>query len=285
MLVKLDEPMSRHTTMGVGGAAAVFAIPVDVDEAISAIRAFRRLGQPVFILGNGSNLIVADAGYDGVVLSFEKLNAVHMEGHSLICDAGVMLCHAANVACDASLSGLEFAHGIPGTVGGACAMNAGAYDGCMADVLESVDAVTPIGDVQTIPAAELGMGYRSSRIIDDGLVVLRVRMSLSPDDPDAIRARMEDYGRRRRSSQPAGVRSAGSTFKRPGDDFAGRLIEQAGLKGYAIGDACVSKKHAGFVVNKGKATASNVHDVIRHVTGEVFRQFGVRLEPEVRFLP
>ena len=188
------------------------------------------------------------------------------------------------MACELGLSGLEFACGIPGSVGGACFMNAGAYGGCVADVLESVRCLMPDGTQQSLPVEELALGYRASRVRDEGLVVLSATFRLHEGDQDDIRARMDDFTQRRRKKQPLELPSAGSTFKRPEGHFAGKLISDAGLKGYAHGGASVSTKHAGFVVNNGGATAADVHAVIRHVQDEVERQFGVRLEPELRFL-
>lgn len=284
MLVRLDEPMARHTTMGVGGPAAAFVTPGGADELAHALRAFRRAGARTFVLGCGSNLVVSDDGYDGVIVSTAGLRRASVDGDALTCEAGVPLPQAAGIACRAGLSGLEFAAGIPGSVGGACAMNAGAYGGCMADVVESVDAIDADGRIVTLSAGELGFGYRRSAILDDGLVVVRARLSLSPDSHEAIRSRMVANAERRRSSQPSG-RSAGSAFKRPGGDVpAARLIDEAGLRGYAVGGAKVSEVHAGFVVNAGGATAADVRAVIGHVADEVRARFGVELEPEIRFL-
>jgi UDP-N-acetylmuramate dehydrogenase len=204
--------------------------------------------------------------------------------NEISCQAGVPLREASEMACELGLTGLEFACGIPGSVGGACFMNAGAYDGCMADVLSSVSCLMPDGSVRDIAVGDLALGYRKSRIRDEGLVVLSATMSLRPGKRGEIRAKMEDLTERREAKQPLDLPSAGSTFKRPEGHFAGKLITDAGLKGYRFGGAAVSTKHAGFVVNVDNATAADVRAVIAHVQDEVERQFGVRLEPEVRFL-
>lgn len=283
--VALDEPMSKHTSFRIGGSADLFVTPDDIDELRDVIAACRAAGVPHFVLGCGSDLLVADEGYRGVIVSCTKgLVNVAIDGETMACQAGVPLREASEMACELGLSGLEFACGIPGSVGGACFMNAGAYGGCVADVLESVRCLMPDGTQQSLPVEELALGYRASRVRDEGLVVLSATFRLHEGDQDDIRARMDDFTQRRRKKQPLELPSAGSTFKRPEGHFAGKLISDAGLKGYAHGGASVSTKHAGFVVNNGGATAADVHAVIRHVQDEVERQFGVRLEPELRFL-
>ncbi len=283
--VALDEPMSKHTSFRIGGPADLFVTPDDIDELRDVIAACRAAGVPHFVLGCGSDLLVADEGYRGVIVSCTKgLVNVAIDGETMACQAGVPLREASEMACELGLSGLEFACGIPGSVGGACFMNAGAYGGCVADVLESVRCLMPDGTQQSIPVEELALGYRASRVRNEGLVVLSATFRLHESDQDDIRARMDDFTQRRRKKQPLELPSAGSTFKRPEGHFAGKLISDAGLKGYAHGGAGVSTKHAGFVVNNGGATAADVHAVIRHVQDEVERQFGVRLEPELRFL-
>lgn len=283
--VALDEPMSKHTSFRIGGPADLFVTPDDIDELRDVIAACKAAGVPHFVLGCGSDLLVADEGYRGVIVSCTKgLVNVAIDGETMACQAGVPLREASEMACELGLSGLEFACGIPGSVGGACFMNAGAYGGCVADVLESVRCLMPDGTQQSLPVEELALGYRASRVRDEGLVVLSATFRLHEGDQDDIRARMDDFTQRRRKKQPLELPSAGSTFKRPEGHFAGKLISDAGLKGYAHGGASVSTKHAGFVVNNGGATAADVHAVIRHVQDEVERQFGVRLEPELRFL-
>ena len=283
--VELDEPLSDHTTFEIGGPADVYVVPESTDEVREVIAACRDAQVEYFVLGNGSDLLVSDEGYRGVIIGLaDGFTNVTIDGDEICCQAGVSLREASEMACELGLTGLEFACGIPGTIGGACFMNAGAYDGCIADVLKCVRAIMPDGSVETIGVEDLALGYRASRIRDDGLVVLTATFALRKGNPDTIRARMDDLTHKRESKQPLDKPSAGSTFKRPEGYFAGKLIMDAGLQGYQVGGAAVSKKHAGFVVNMGGATAADVHAVIEHVQDEVERQFGVRLEPEVRFL-
>ena len=283
--VELDEPMSEHTTFKIGGPADVYVTPETTDEVREVIAACREVEAPYFVLGNGSDLLVSDDGYRGVIVGLaDAFTNVSIEDEEITCQAGVSLREASEMACELGLTGLEFACGIPGTIGGACFMNAGAYGGCIADVLKSVRVLMPNGSIETIAVTDLDLGYRESRIKNDGLVVLTATFALRKGDPDAIRAQMDDLTHQRESKQPLDKPSAGSTFKRPEGYFAGKLIMDAGLMGYQVGGAAVSKKHAGFVVNLGEATAADVRAVIAHVQDEVERQFGVRLEPEVRFL-
>ncbi|MDO4805760.1 MAG: UDP-N-acetylmuramate dehydrogenase [Coriobacteriales bacterium] len=283
-MILFDEPMSAHTTFGVGGPADVFVIPRNAREAADAVLACRKLDVPYFVLGKGSDLLVSDDGCRGVVISMEDLCSIEVDGTSLVCEAGAALADVAAAACENGLTGFEFACGIPGSMGGACFMNAGAYDGCMADVLRWVEVLTPQGETMTLGVDELALGYRASRIRSEGLLVLRACIELCPGSREAIQQKMDDLTQRREEKQPLEYGSAGSTFKRPEGYFAGKLIMDAGLKGYRVGNACVSTKHAGFVVNLGGATAADVRAVIVHVQDEVERQFGVRLEPEVRFI-
>lgn len=281
----VDEPMSEHTTFEIGGPADFYVIPEDFDEVRDVIAACKDVGVDYFVLGCGSDLLVSDEGYRGVIVAVaDGLVGVSVEGDEICCQAGVGLREASEMACELGLSGLEFACGIPGSVGGACFMNAGAYGGCVADALKEVRVLLPDGSVADVPVGELNLGYRKSRIADEGWVVLSATFGLNPGDPQKIRATMDDLTHQREEKQPLELPSAGSTFKRPEGHFAGKLITDAGLKGYQSGGAAVSKKHAGFVVNVGGATASDVHAVIEHVQDEVERQFSVRLEPEVRFL-
>ncbi len=276
--------MSKHTTFGVGGPAAEFVVPESADELAEVLATCRTADVPYFVLGKGSDLLVSDEGFDGVIVSLDALVGVRREGERFVCEAGASLGCVARRALYAGLSGMEFACGIPGSIGGACFMNAGAYDGCMADVIESVNVITKDGTRVTLGVDELDLGYRQSRVRNEGLVVISATLRLTPANRDDIRAKMDDYTQRRESKQPLEYGSAGSTFKRPEGYFAGKLIMDSGLKGYRVGGAGVSEKHAGFVVNYGDATAADVHAVIEHVQDEVKRQFGVHLEPEVRFL-
>lgn len=288
--VRRDEPMSAHTTFCVGGPADLFVSPATEDELVRVVRACRDTGVPHFLLGLGSDLLVGDGGYRGVMIDCAgALDDILMLGDprercQIVCEAGAAIADASALATSLGLTGLEFACGIPGSVGGAVFMNAGAYDGCCADVLESVRCLMPSGFVEEIPVAELEMGYRTSRVRTEGLVVLSATFALEPGDASAIAARIDELTQARESKQPLELPSAGSTFKRPEGHFAGKLITDAGLKGYQVGGAAVSKKHAGFVVNVGGATAADVRAVISHVQDEVKRQFDVALEPEVRFV-
>ena len=285
-----DEPMAEHTTFKVGGPADLFARPANEDEFVACVRACRAHGAEFFVLGCGSDLLVGDAGFRGVVIDCaEALTDILLVGDPrktcrLVCQAGAPIIEASQFATSLALTGLEFACGIPGSVGGAVFMNAGAYDGCCANVLESARCLMPDGSVRELSAAELALGYRTSRVKTEGLVVLSATFVLEPGDAETIAARVAELTSARESKQPLELPSAGSTFKRPEGHFAGKLITDAGLKGYRVGGAAVSEKHAGFVVNLGGATAADVRAVIAHVQSEVRRQFSVELEPEVHFL-
>ncbi|MBM6867209.1 UDP-N-acetylmuramate dehydrogenase [Collinsella tanakaei] len=290
--VALFEPMSAHTTFKIGGPADVVVTPTSTTDAAAVLDTCARAGVPVTVVGNGSDLLVGDRGIRGVVVLLrENLSAVGVEGTRVRAEAGALLRDVALAAADAELTGMEPLWGIPATVGGACHMNAGAYDAACADVLESVEAYVPgdlapdgsrgRGFVRTFSVEDLHMGYRKSRVHDEGLIVLSATFALAPGNSRMIRAAMDDYRNRREEKQPLEMPSAGSTFKRPQGHFAGKLIMDAGLRGYRIGGAQVSEKHCGFVVNTGNATAADVNALIEHVQDEVKRQFGVELEPEV----
>lgn len=288
--VREHEPMAAHTTFEIGGPADIFVSPASQDELVACVSACRTADAEYFLLGCGSDLLVGDKGIRGVVIDCAgALDDILLLGDprsecQLVCEAGATLKDASQLAASLGLSGLEFACGIPGSIGGAVFMNAGAYDGCIADVLESATCLMPDGDVSEIAADDLALGYRTSRIRTDGLVVLSATFKLQPGDANAIAARVTELTEARESKQPLELPSAGSTFKRPEGYFAGKLITDAGLKGYQSGGAAVSTKHAGFVVNMGGATAADVRAVIEHVQAEVKRQFGVELEPEVRMV-
>lgn len=280
-----QEPLSEHTTFCIGGPARMYVLPDTPEELRDIIETCVQSQTDYLILGCGSDLLVADEGFDGVVISLtDGFVNVSVDGTEMTCAAGVPLKEASEMACELGLSGLEFSCGIPGSIGGAVFMNAGAYDGCIADVLVSARVLTADGQLQTRSADELDLSYRHSAVQDENLVVLSATFSLKPADQEAIRAKMEDFTERRVSKQPLELPSAGSTFKRPEGHFAGKLIIDAGCQGYRVGGAEVSRKHAGFVVNVDHATAQDVHAVIEHVQSEVYRQFGVVLEPEVRFI-
>ena len=278
-----NEPMRDHTSFRIGGPADVFVTPHSCEQAAGAIAACRAAEAPVCVMGHGSNLLVADEGLRGVVVQLSgNMAAIATEGDTIRAEAGASNAKVAATACKEGLAGFEFAAGIPGALGGAAVMNAGAYGGEFRDVCFAVDCLTPEGELVRLDAEQAGWGYRTSRIADEGMVVLGVQIGLHEDDPAAIQERMDDLAGRRRAKQPLELPSAGSTFKRPEGDFAGRLIQEAGMQGHRVGDAQVSTKHAGFVVNLGSATAADVLQVIRDVRRAVNEQFGVLLQPEVK---
>ncbi|MDD3338329.1 MAG: UDP-N-acetylmuramate dehydrogenase [Lachnospiraceae bacterium] len=281
----MQEPMRLHTTFRIGGPADYYVCPDTIEELHKIIEACKKEKMPYFILGNGSNLLVSDAGYHGVVIQiYRNLNEIRTEGNCLIAQAGALLSQVARAALDAGLGGFEFAAGIPGTLGGAAVMNAGAYGGEMKDVLREVTVLDHCGEIRRIPVEELALGYRTSVIKTAGYVVLEAVLGLEEKDPAAIAEKMNELKEQRVSKQPLEYPSAGSTFKRPEGYFAGKLIMDAGLRGYSCGGAQVSEKHCGFVINKGNATAKDVRDLIDYVTAAVKEKFGVTLETEVKFL-
>lgn len=280
-----DEPMKSHTTFRVGGCARCLAEPENAQQLTAVIKACRENDMPYYIVGNGSNLLVSDAGYDGVIIHlFKNMSGIRTEGEIMTVQAGALLVRAASIACREGLSGLEFASGIPGTVGGAVAMNAGAYGGEMKDIVSSVKVLDTSGQIQIYAGEEMDFGYRRSRIFREKSIVLETVFVLSAKEPGEIRARMDELKEKRVSKQPLEYASAGSTFKRPEGYFAGKLIQDAGLRGFRIGDAQVSEKHCGFVVNLGNATASEIAELIREVQKRVYEHSGVLLETEVKFL-
>ncbi|MDO4804465.1 MAG: UDP-N-acetylmuramate dehydrogenase [Lachnospiraceae bacterium] len=283
--VLTNEDMSRHTTFRIGGPADCFVTPKNEEELRDILKVCSQEGIPYFILGNGSNLLVSDKGYRGVIIQlFRNMAGINVKGETVTAMTGALLTQIAARAASESLTGFEFASGIPGTLGGACVMNAGAYGGEMKDVLVSVRAMDANGAVRTFAKEELDLGYRHSALMDGGYIVLSAELKLRKGDPAEILAVMEDLKCRRTSKQPLDLPSAGSTFKRPEGYFAGKLIQDAGLRGYAVGGAKVSEKHCGFVVNTGGATAEDVSGLIRYIQGKVRDQFGVDMYPEVRFL-
>ncbi len=282
--ILLNEPMSRHTTFRVGGPADVFFLPETGGQVARALEAARQRGVEAHVIGNGSNLIVRDGGVRGLVICLgEGMSAIAREGNTVTAQAGATLAKVAAFAQAEGLSGLEFASGIPGTLGGGCAMNAGAYGGQLSDCLIDAEVLLD-GQTRWMAVDQLGMGYRTSLPLRQGGVVLSARFELKEDDPAAILVRMKELNARRRDKQPLNYPSAGSTFKRPEGHFAGALIEGAGLKGRRVGGAQVSEKHAGFIVNAGGATASDVLALIRVVQDAVLARDGVRLETEVRVI-
>lgn len=284
--IRLQEPMARHTTFRAGGPADYFAEPETKKELAALLDCCRQAGMPHYILGNGSNLLVGDRGYRGVIISMggEPWCRIRTEGTALFAGAGALLSVAARRALSASLTGMEFASGIPGTLGGAVVMNAGAYGSEMKEILKAVRVLTPAGAVETIPAEALELGYRTSCIARRGYVVLEAELSLKPGNETDIRARMEELAALRKEKQPCEYPSAGSTFKRPEGFFAGKLIQDAGLRGFQVGGAQVSEKHCGFVINRDHGTAADIMAVCTEVKRRVKEQFGVELEMEVKTL-
>ena len=281
--VKKSEPMKNHTTFRIGGDADLFATPVNAEQIHDTVIYLKKAGVPYYVVGNGSNLLVGDGGFRGVVLQiFKKMNDVRVEGERVTAQAGVLLSKVASAAYNASLTGLEFAAGIPGTLGGAVRMNAGAYGGEMKQVLESAVVLTQEGELLTIPVEELGLAYRTSVVEKKDYVVVEATLRLKKGEQAAIREMMDDLKQRRVTKQPLEFGSAGSTFKRPEGYFAGKLIEDAGLRGFRIGDAQVSEKHCGFVINRGNATAAQVCELMQEVVKKVEETSGVTLEPEVK---
>ena len=283
--LRTDEPMSKHTTFRIGGPAALMALPRTVGEAKAAVKAARALEVEPFFLGNGSNLLVDDGGYPGFVVKlagdFDQIREVN---RGLEAGSAVLLSRLSNALLGRGLTGLEFAGGIPGSVGGAVTMNAGAYGGEVAQVLESATFLDESGEVRTLPAPECGFGYRKSVFSDRKCLILKARFHLEQGGPAAIKARMEELAAKRREKQPLEYPSAGSMFKRPPGHFAAALIDQCGLKGLAVGGAQVSEKHAGFVVNRGGATCADVLELVRQVRERVLTHTGVELEMEVKIL-
>lgn len=283
--IRRDEPMKTHTTFRVGGPADYFVMPETAEEVQRVTELCRTEEVPCYVIGNGSNLLVSDDGYRGVILQiYRSMSGISVQGNIIRAQAGALLSAIAAKACENSLTGFEFAAGIPGTIGGASVMNAGAYGGEMKDVLKSVTVLDSDGQVRRIDRENLEMGYRTSIISREGYITLEAEIELSAGNPEEIRARMDDFRTRRVTKQPLEYPSAGSTFKRPEGYFAGKLIQDAGLAGFQVGGAKVSEKHCGFVINTGNATAADIHSLMRQVSAKVEEKFGVALEPEVKRL-
>ena len=277
-----NEPMKKHTSFKIGGPADILVQPQDADALAQALTAARDCGVPVTILGNGSNVLVRDKGIRGLVIKIgNALKTFRQDGERLYFGAGYSLALASRKAWECGLSGMEFAVGIPGSIGGAVYMNAGAYNGEMKCVVESVRVMDMAGKAMELTAEDLQFGYRKTSLQQSGYIITEVCLKMQPGDKDAIKAMMDDFSSRRISKQPLELPSAGSMFKRPPGHFAGTLIEQAGLKGYTVGGAQVSEKHAGFVVNRGSATAADVLQLIEDVRRIVMEKAGVELHPEV----
>lgn len=280
-----DEPMSAHTTFRIGGAAECMVLIEQEEELLKLVPYLNQIEENYFILGNGSNLLVGDKGYRGVIIKLgEGMNRISVDGNRIHAQAGALLSKTAAAARDAELSGMEFAAGIPGSIGGGVVMNAGAYDGEMKQITESVKVMDKEGKIMVLDNDTMEFGYRTSIIKNRPFIVLEVTLRMQPGNKDEIQSKMKELMEKRQSRQPLNYPSAGNTFKRPEGYFAGKLIMDAGLRGYRIGDAQVSDKHCGFVVNIGNASAADVKEVIEEVQERVKDRFHVRLEPEVIFL-
>lgn len=283
--IKLNEPMKNHTSFRVGGPADVLILPRSVKDISNVVKFCKSEDIPLLVIGNGTNLLVRDKGIRGIVIKLSKnFNDISLDKNTIKCTVGVSLSLASRFALNNSLSGLEFAYGIPGSVGGATVMNAGAYGGNMADVVKKVKLLDTTGNTFEMESDELCFSYRSSILQDKKDILLGVEMELIPGDFNKIKGKMVDYITRRKAKQPLNIPNAGSTFKRPKNSFAGYLIEKAGLKGYRIGGASVSEVHAGFIVNDNNATCEDIVKLIKHIQQEVVDKFNIMLEPEIKIV-
>ncbi len=283
--VQKSVPMSEHTTFRTGGPADYFVTPKDKEAFVKLLRYLRQSEREHFILGKGSNILVGDKGYRGTVVDTSgALNSIEIDGETITAGAGAGLGAVANMAAEASLTGMEFASGIPGSVGGAVFMNAGAYGGEMAQIVSSVEVIGPAGEVTEIQGPEMGFGYRTSIAQKENFPVISVKLRLKQGNKDEICAKIQELGEQRAKKQPLNFPSAGSTFKRPEGYFAGKLISDTGLSGLTIGGARVSPKHNGFIINLGSATSADILDLIQEVQERVKAKFGVELTPEVRII-
>ncbi len=280
-LIFENEPMAKHTTFRAGGSASFFVTPCTEEQLVRLMKELK--GVPHMVMGNGSNLLFADCGYQGVVIQIgSKFSEIRVEGNDIVAHSGALLSKVSNVALENGLGGMEFASGIPGSLGGAVVMNAGAYGREMKDVVTLSTCVGESGNILEI--TDHNFSYRHSYFSNKNLLVLKTVIHLQPRSKDDIRAEMTELNRRRKEKQPLEYPSAGSTFKRPEGYFAGKLIEDAGLKGFKIGGAMVSEKHAGFVINYDRATATDILNLMEHIKREVYMRFGVELEPEVKIV-
>ena len=282
--ITVDSPMSEHIYFRVGGPADILVTHVNEEQVVNTLKLCREYNVPYFILGNGSNILVKDGGISGVVIKFNKLNKITTEGNCVTAQSGALLKDVSKAALENNLRGFEFACGIPGSIGGAVFMNAGAYDGDMAHVIKSARVIDENCNIKNLTKEELELGYRSSIVMKKGYVVIEATVELESGEYASIKDKIDDLTNRRESKQPLEYPSAGSTFKRPEGYFAGKLIQDSGLKGFSIGGAAVSEKHSGFVINKGGATAKDVLDVIAHVQKTVKENFDVELHTEVRII-
>ena len=282
--IKIDEKLSSYVNFKVGGPADILLIPKSKEQVIKSVEICKENKIPFYLIGNGSNILVRDGGFRGVVISLKEVNTIIVDGDKIEAECGAMLKAVSDKAMENSLTGFEFACGIPGTIGGAVFMNAGAYDGEISKVIESAEVIDENCNIIRLSREDLDFGYRSSLVMKKGYTVLSAVFKLEKGQVKTIKELVDDLTNKRESKQPLEYPSAGSTFKRPTGYFAGKLIQDAGLKGYSIGGAAVSEKHSGFVINKGNATAKDITDLIKYIQDEVKRQFGVELHPEVRII-
>lgn len=282
--IEINSEMKNHIYFKVGGKVDIFVSPNTIDQVIKTLSVCKENNIPYYIIGNGSNLIVRDGGIRGVVIKLSALNEISLNEKEIKASCGALLKDVSNKALEATLTGFEFACGIPGSVGGAVFMNAGAYDSEVKNVIIRAEVLDKDGNIKTLSKEELELGYRTSKVMQEGFIVLNATFLLKDGDPEKIKRRIDELTFRREDKQPLEYPSAGSTFKRPEGHFAGKLIEDSGLKGFNIGGAAVSEKHSGFVINKGGATAKDILDLIEYVQKEVKRQYGVDLYPEVRII-
>ncbi|WP_313560639.1 UDP-N-acetylmuramate dehydrogenase [Ruminiclostridium cellobioparum] len=283
--VLINEPMSGHTSFKIGGPADILAIPDNTAQLGEMVKYFASSGTPYMIMGNGTNLLVSDRGIRGVVVKiFDNLQNFTVQDEFLEFEAGILIARAAKIALANSLSGLEFAEGIPGTMGGAVTMNAGAYTGEMSMVVQETEYMDREGNIKTVRGEQHCFSYRSSVIQRSKGIVLKTRLKLRKDDPEKIKAFMDDFNFKRKDKQPLEWPSAGSVFKRPAGHFVGKLIDDSGLRGFGIGGAQISDKHSGFIINRGNATCHDVLNLIKHIQNTVNQKFNIQLEPEIRII-
>lgn len=282
--IKYDELMKNHTTFKIGGPADVLVTPRSFEQISDIIKLCKENNVPYYVIGNGSNLLVKDGGIRGVVIKLTELNKIKSEGENIIAECGAAIGDVSKAAIEASLTGIEFACGIPGSVGGALTMNAGAYNGEISNVLESALIIDNNGEIRRLSKDEMELGYRMSAVLKYGYTVLEATFKLHKGEHEKIKERVDDLTRRRNEKQPLEYPSAGSTFKRPEGHFAAKLIEDSGLKGFHVGDAEVSAKHSGFVINRGEASAREIMQLVEVVQEEVKNKFDVELHMEVRII-
>ncbi|WP_333861314.1 UDP-N-acetylmuramate dehydrogenase [Clostridium sp.] len=282
--IKIDEPMKEHTSFKVGGPVDILLTPKDFNQVVAAVKFCKKENIPYYIMGNGSNLLVKDGGIRGVMIKLVKLNKIQVKENKIITESGASLKDISTTALENCLTGFEFACGIPGSVGGAVTMNAGAYNGEISNVIESAKVICNNGEIVVLNMEEMELGYRMSSILKNGYTILEVTFNLEKGDKESIMNRIEDLSRRRNEKQPLEYASAGSTFKRPQGHFAAKLIEDSGLKGKSVGDAQVSQKHSGFIINKGNATAKDILTLISIVQDKVRQNFDIDLYTEVRII-